>query len=287
MFPFKILFFFITSLMFQLVFSEDVWAWGPAIHTVIACRILDEVSQILPAISRILQLFPLEYLYGSLAADFFVGKGEKKKDGHSHNWETGFRFLGEAKDEREAAYAFGFLSHLSSDVVAHNYFVPSLIHRASTWKRMGHLYWEAKADYFVGPVYMRVARDVLSMEQLGCDDLLKSAVQKSRNGLKARRHLFTQSVKVSDYLCSFQPMFQTNSRYRYRISLQYMAFMINLSYRLVRDFLSHPDSSPCLSYDPIGSQNLGLASRNTILSKLFRVPRPICQFKVDQELLEI
>jgi len=229
--------------MFQLVFSEDVWAWGPAIHTVIACRILDEVSQILPAISRIVQLFPLEYLYGSLAADFFVGKGEKKKDG--------------------------------------------LIHRASTWKRMGHLYWEAKADYFVGPVYMRIARDVLSMEQLGCDDLLKSAVQKSRNGLKARRHFFTQSVKVSDYLCSFQPMFQTNSRSRYRISPQYIAFMINLSYCLVRDFLCHPDSSPCLSYDPIGSQNLGLASQNTILSKLFRVPRPMCQFKVDQELLEI
>ena len=28
-----------------------------------------------------------------------VGKGQKQKPGHPHNWETGFRFLGEVIDE--------------------------------------------------------------------------------------------------------------------------------------------------------------------------------------------
>jgi len=287
MFFVKILFFLFTSLICQLIFTDGAWAWGPAIHTVIGCQILDEVRHIFPLIARIIQSFPLEYLYGSLAADFFIGKGQKKKDGHSHNWETGFRFFDEARDDRETAYAYGFFSHLAADVVAHNYFVPNLIHSVSTWKRMGHIYWEVKADQFVDPVYMRVARDVLSMEELGCDDLLKSAVRTSRNGLKTRKHLFTQTVKLSDFLSCSQPIGMVNRSSRYQISQEYLIFMINLAYSLVKDFLTHPGSSPCLSYDPIGSRNLRLASRNGILSKLFNIPRPMYRFSVDQELLEL
>ncbi len=287
MFLTKVVFFFSIFFIFNLIFAEGAWAWGPAIHAVIACRILDEVSQILPVIAGIIQSFHHEYVYGSFAADFLVGKGQKKKDGHSHNWETGFRFLKESRDEREAAYAYGFLSHLAADVVAHNYFVPDLINKASTLKRMGHLYWEARADYLVGPVYMRIARDILSMEQLGCDDLIKLAVGKRRNGIKARRHLFIQSVKLSDFFSCSQPMFLINRGSRYQISYKYLAFMIDLSYRLVKDFLNHPYSSSCLSYDPIGSRNLRLAGRNKIISKIFKIPRPIYRFTVDQDLLKL
>ena len=287
MFLAKVIFFFSISFIFNLIFADGAWAWGPAIHTVLACGILNEVSQILPVIGGIIQSFRHEYIYGSFAADFLVGKGQKKRDGHSHNWETGFRFLKESKNEREAAYAYGFLSHLAADVIAHNYFVPDLINQASTLKRMGHLYWEVRADYLVGPVYMRIAKDILSMKQLGCDDLIKLAVGKRRNGIKARRQLFTQSVKLSDFFSCSQSMFLINRGSRYQISNEYLIFMINLSYRLMKDFLNHPFSSPCLSYDPIGSRNLRLASHNKIISKIFNIPRPKHRFNVDQELLKL
>jgi hypothetical protein len=287
MFLLKVISFLFVSLIFQLTLAEGAWAWGPAIHTAISCKILEEVSQILPLIARIIQPHPLQYIYGSLAADFFVGKGQKKKNGHSHNWETGFRLLDEAGDDKEAAYAYGFLSHLASDVVAHNYFVPNLVHKASTLKRVGHIVWEFRADHLVGPVYMRIAKDILSTEWLGCDSLLKLAVGKRGNVLKARKQLFTQSVKLSDYLCGLQPVFTINKMSRYQISHQYLAFMISLSYRLAKDFVTHPSTSPCLSYDPIGSQNLRLASENAILSRLFPIPRPMRQFLVDQELLDV
>ena len=287
MFMLKVIFSLSIFLLLQLVITSGAWAWGPAVHTVIACGVMEEISKILPAIARIIQSFPLEYIYGSLSADFFVGKGQKRKEGHSHNWETGVRFLGEVKDYREAAYAFGFFSHLAADVVAHNYFIPSLIHSSSTWRRMGHLYWEFMADNSVAPVYMKMAKDVLSMDQLGCEDQLKSAAGKSGNGLRARKHLFTQSIKLSDFLfCSQAPFFE-NRESRYQIPPEFLFFMIKLSYRLVKDFLTRPDSSPCLSHDPIGSQNLHLAGRNGIKSKLFNISRPICRFNVDQELLKL
>jgi hypothetical protein len=284
---FRIVFLIPILLILQWVVPEGAWAWGPAVHTIISCRILDGLAQLFPIIREIIQPFPLEYIYGGLAADFFVGKGQKKKHGHSHNWETGFRFLAEAGDDREAAYAYGFLSHLAADVVAHNYFVPNLIHRASTWKRVGHLYWEGVADHCVSPNYGKLAREVLDMEELGCDDLLKSAVGKRRKGLKTRRQLFKQSVKLSDFLNGTEPMFLVNKASRYQISQDYVFFMLDLSYRLVKDFLTHPDSSPCLSHDPIGSHNLRLASRNGFLSKLLNIPQPMYQFSVDRELLKL
>ncbi len=287
MFLVKILVFLVISLLYHLIVTEGAWAWGPAIHTVIGCTVLDELGHILPPIARVIQSYPLEYLYGSLAADFFVGKGQKRKDGHSHNWETGFRFFDEAGDDRETAYAYGFLSHLAADVVAHNYFVPNLMRSVSSWKRMGHIYVEAKADQFVGPAYTRIARDLLSREELGCDDLLKTAVGTSRNGFKTRKHLFTQTVKFSNFLNYSQNIGFGNRSSRYQISNEYLVFMINLAYRLVKDFLTNRESSPCLSFDPIGSKNLSLASRNGILSRLFNIPRPMVLFAVDQELLQL
>ena len=286
MFFIKIVFILIGVSVLNLVFAEGAWAWGPAAHTIISCKILEGAAQIAPVFVKILRTFPLEYLYGSLSADFFVGKGQKSKNGHSHNWDTGFRFLQEAKDDQEIAYAWGFLSHLAADIVAHNYFVPNLIQMLPTGKRMGHLYWEAKADYIIGPAYMRMAKDVLTMDHLGCDDLLRLAVGKRTNSLKARRHIFTHTVKFNDFLYS-QPLRFANKRLRYRISQVYLSAMIGLSARLVKDILENPETSACFSFDPIGSKNLRLASRHVVLSKLFNIPRHNHQFTVDQELLEI
>jgi hypothetical protein len=287
MFLLKILVFLCVSVLCECVFANGAWAWGPAVHTAIGLRIIDEIGYVLPAIARVIQTYPLQYLYGSLAADFFIGKGQKKKDGHSHNWETGFRLFEETVDDSEAAYAYGFFSHLAADVVAHNYFVPELIHATSTWKRVGHIYWEARADQSMGVSYTRMARDLLRMEELGCDDLLQSVVRTSRNGFRTRKHLFTQTVRLSGFLSFTQSLGLGNIRFRYRIPEEYLAFMVDLAYRLVRDLLTHPGSSPCLSFDPIGSENLRLASCNGILSKLFNVRQPTYQFTVDQELLQL
>lgn len=269
------------------VLVDNAWAWGPAMHTAMACRILQDGIEILPAVSSIIQSFPREFVYGSLAADFFVGKGTKPKEGHSHNWKTGFRLLRKSNEERESAYAYGFLSHLAADVIAHNYFVPNLVHQVSTWRKMGHLYWEAKADRFLGPAYVSIASQILSKDELCCDGLLQAAVGKKGNGLKARRHVFTQTVRLSDFLSNSVPLMLLNMGTRYRISPSYLSFMAELSYRLVKDVLSRPYSSPCLSFDPIGSRNLRLAGRFAVLSRILDFHRPRLEFKVAHELLKV
>ena len=287
MFLVKILIILFIFVLKELIFSSGAWAWGPAVHTAISCNILESCAQILPCIASVIQSFPSEYIYGTISADFFIGKGQKKKKGHSHNWETGFKFLEEANSEKDTAYAYGFLSHLAADVVAHNYFVPDLIYRIPTWNRLGHVYSEAIAEKFVDPEYLRILIDVLSMNHLDYDNYLKSAEVRNSYGLKVRKHIFTQSVKASEYLYCLPIFYERGKILPYNIEDEHIPFMVDLSFRLVRDLLSYPESSVCLDYDPIGSDNLRLAGRNSLLSKLFNRGRFSFQFPIARDLLEL
>ena len=185
----KVLAFLGGYVLAQLSGPESALAWGPGVHTVTALSLLNDVSLILPAIAGVITQYPREFLYGCLAADFFIGKGKRKRAGHPHSWKGGITFLGEASDDREAAYAYGFLSHLVADVAAHNFFVPDLINTYPAGRKMGHLYWEIKADYLIGPGYLKIAKDVLSMDHKGCDDLLDLISGKKRNRLKTKKRL--------------------------------------------------------------------------------------------------
>ena len=288
MFFLKLIMLLGISFTVQLLCAEAALAWGPAIHTVTALSALDGVGMILPSVSGIITSFPLEYMYGSLAADFFIGKGKTGKAGHPHNWEGGFKFLNEAGDDREAAFAYGFLSHLAADIVAHNFFVPNLINSYPAWTRKGHLYWEVKADYLVGPNYIKIARDILSMDHKGCDELLSLIAGKRRNGIKAKKRIFKQSVKYSDYIYTTHSVFFGGKVVRWQEFQEYLALMVGLSCRLVKDFLSNPGSCPCLSYDPMGRQNLRLVRRRKrIFTRSFRTRRPSRRFTLDKELLKL
>ena len=271
---FKLLMILVSSVALQLLLFDIALAWGPAVHTVTALSVLDNVSMLLPSISGVLASYPLEYLYGCLAADFFIGKSKTGKRGHPHNWEGGFRFLGKAGDEREAAFTYGFLSHLAADVVAHNFFVPRLMVSYADKRRMGHLYWEVKADYLVGPSYIKIARDVLSMDHRGSDQLLRLIAGKRRKRLNAKKRIFTQSVRLSDYLYEAHPVFFAGKVVHLKDFRDYLALMVGVSCRVVRDFLQNPQTAPCLRYDPMGKRNLRSARRERSMARSFNARRP-------------
>jgi hypothetical protein len=162
-----------------------------------------------------------------------------------------------------------------------------MIHRVSNWKRIGHIYSEAVADKYIDPLYIKIARSVLTMDHLDCDKLLKSTVIRNSYGLRAKKHIYTQSLKLSDYLYCLPAFSEREKTSPYNVEDEYLDYMIGLSFRLVKDLLSYPDSSPCLSHDPIGSDSLRLASKNGIFAKLFNNRQTVYQFPVDQDLLEL
>ncbi len=281
----KLLIVFAVYLGIQFLRPDSAFAWGPGVHTAIALGSLDAAPMVLPSIGRIIAAFPIEYLYGSLSADFFIGKAKKKRAGAPHNWEGGFKFLSDASDDREMSYAFGFLSHLAADVIAHNYFIPNLMSAYPGKGKMGHLFWEIRSDYLIGTGYTSIANGVLNMDHQVCDDLLQLLGGKKRNRLKTKKRVFTQTVKFSDYLYTTRNLFFGPRATRGRVFHEYLAVMVDLSRRLVFDFLKHPDSSPCLHFDPMGTRNLLIAKGKRSFPRIFRPAATNHRFDIDEKLL--
>jgi hypothetical protein len=283
----KVLVFLAGYLIIQFIDAECALAWGPGVHTALALSSLNSAGLLLPSIAQVITSFPIEYMYGSLSADFFIGKGKKNYKRNPHTWEGGFRFMQEAKDDREAAYALGFLSHLAADVIAHNFFIPNLLSAYPGRGKMGHLFWEIRADYLIGSAFTRIARGVLDMDHRICDDLLKLIGGSRKNGYRAGKRFFSQTVKFSDCLHTTRDLFSETRVVRWRHFHGYLALMLDLSQGLANDFLKHPETSPSLLHDPMGSRNLLLAKKKQAFPRFSRVPRPVRRFEVDENLLHL
>ncbi len=239
-----------------ILWNQSAWAWGPGVHTATALGVLADLQSILPCIAEAIRSFPREFIYGCLAADFFVGKGSRSASKHPHNWQGGFAFLEGAKDDRERSFAYGFLSHLSADVVAHNIYLPEVIARNRETYIGGHFYAEILADYTVGPGYLRFARALLTQDMAECDHLIKAIASEGGRKMKARKGLFKGSMRFSGYFFTTRDMLgQRGMDYHARNAI---SVSVALSCEMVKDFLSRPFSAPCTMIDPLGPRNLGL-----------------------------
>jgi hypothetical protein len=156
-----------------LLVPSDAQAWGPLAHLSFSAQALQNLGSVTPSLRTVLQEFGDEFLYGSLAADIVVGKNMARYLYHCHNWRVGFNVFRQARAGAEQAFALGFLSHLSADTVAHNYFVPfktvSSFHKSST----RHAYWELRYDQRMDRDLSRLARQVSTRAIRGHDDFLE------------------------------------------------------------------------------------------------------------------
>ena len=271
----------------DLLICRSAFAWGPGVHTVIALRSLEVAGNATSIIGAIILSNPLEYLYGSLAADFFLMKAHLKSTRHAHHWEGGFALLGEANTDKEKAYAYGFLAHLAADVVAHNVFIPNLSNIFPSKRGGAHLYWEVRADYVVGPVYTRIAKNVLSTDQQACDDILRSIVSGRKRGLKTRKRIYAQSVKISDYLYDTVPTLFDKSTLRWDGFREYCLRMVMISSLFVEEFFQDPFNSVCLKYDPNGKSRLRRSKGKGLFSRFLRPRRPYLPVPKSSEIFRI
>lgn len=104
---------------------------------------------IAPVARALIEAFPGDYLYGCIAADIIVGKNRASYDVHCHNWQNGLRLQHAARTDASRALAYGFLSHLAADIVAHNYFVPYKIVESYDRRTTRHTYWEIRYEHVI------------------------------------------------------------------------------------------------------------------------------------------
>ena len=243
-----------------LLFPQDALAWGPGVHMAIGNNVLAHLHLFAPALSSVLAAHPEQYLYGCLSADIFIGKGCSYTPTHSHNWDTGRALLRQARDAETQAYAYGYLSHLAADVIAHNYLVPNILGFSAGRGKFAHTYVEMLADLQVECPRKQASR-IFRVPHPSADETLVLAVGQKNFPFTIKKRIFRQSLRLVEKRSYKNSLRAFRSLLPFASKEVFIAEAISYAQDLVFDLLQNPMRSPVLECDPIGSSNLSQVRR--------------------------
>lgn len=238
-----------------LAVPTDAHAWGPGAHLAIGQAALENLCLLPALIAQLLLRHTNSFLYGCLSADIFIGKGTRFKPGHSHNWTTGFKLLNTAEDPRTLAYAYGYLTHLAADVVAHNYYVPNMLWNMPYGGNASHVYVEMHTDMKIdwSP---DLALALFREPNRTSEGVLLSATEQKRWSFLIKKRLMMGSLNLAARKGWDNSLDLAERMMPWPHNTGYRQEMLDLSTRTALHFLRDPKASPALSFDPIGSRNL-------------------------------
>lgn len=186
------------GLLFLLLLPADAHAWTPGAHIYLGEAALGNLGLLPAATAELLQRYPLDFLYGSIAADTSIAKKYAPIGRHAHSWHVGQEIHDVAESERLRAFGLGYLAHLAADIVAHNYFVPRQLVLTGMAAGVGHSYWESRVDAHLGRRYSKLARDLLRLDQREADTHLNRLLAPTLFSVQTSRRLFRGMVRLTE-----------------------------------------------------------------------------------------
>ncbi len=187
-----------VALLLALI-PHDAWAWSPGTHNVLGQSVLANLQSLPGYLAALLEAHPLDFLYGSIAADTSFAKKYAPVGRHSHAWHVGQEIVELAGSDALRAFGFGYLAHLAADCVAHNFFVPRQLVLTSSTRALGHSYWEGRFDMHIGEAAARTAREVLAGDHGAADEHLDRIISPTIFSVSTSRRLFHGMVQLTDW----------------------------------------------------------------------------------------
>jgi hypothetical protein len=250
------------ALLLVGVLPEPAAAFGPATHIFIGRHLLDMLTLVPEGIGALLRAYPQSFLYGSVAADISFAKKYVPAGRHCHFWHVGEEILHAAENDRLRAVAYGYLSHLAADTIAHNFFVPRQLLLTSSTKALGHGYWEHRLDTQLGEPFGTIAREVvLEYDHSEADQLFDSVLSGTIFSFETNKRIFRGMIRAQDnerWKAVFDRVLQNS---RWDLAPDTIDAYTSLAFDFVVDYLQRGRDSVAAGYDPVGDFNLGLAKK--------------------------
>ena len=246
-----------------LLVPETAFAWGPATHTQIGLEVLRSLDLFPVQIAAAIARHPIDFLYGSLAADISMAKKYAPVGRHCHHWHVAreiYRTAGQ--DEQLKSAMTGYLCHLAADVLAHNTFVPRMLLLTPSTRALGHSYWEHRMDADVVPEYAQLARWIVTrFDHSRTDQLFHRVLSSTLFSFSTNRRIFRGMIRISGNE-SWHSVFDTvidNSRWDLDPTevVRYQRY----GFEMVADFLLRDEVSRAAAEDPIGDRSLAEAKK--------------------------
>ncbi len=182
-------FILLLILGFTLVPSLS-FAWGPMTHMYLGNEIFAYAPLIPAGIFSLLRTYRQDYLYGNLMADSILGKKYLPVDKSSHSWDVGIRLLEQAHAWPEKAFAYGYLSHLAADTVAHGILTEDT-------KNIEHAWLEMKADSMINKAYWLQSVSFSKAVQQRNDLFLENTLDRYLFSFKTNKRIYKSMVFLS------------------------------------------------------------------------------------------
>lgn len=261
-------------------------AWGPGTHVYLGLELLASLDLVAPAVASLLSAHPVEFLYGSVAADIPIGKRYAADERHPHAWSTGWEMYGEAgPDSALRASAVGYLTHLAADVTAHEVFVPRMLLLTASSRGVGHSYWEHRMDREIAPEHLPLARSlVLDRNNRDADELLDRVLDRTLLSFSANRRIFHGMVRMLDddrWQTFFGALTDIS---RWELEPPVARSLMRSTFAGAVSFLRGGRASDVVERDPTGEAPLDLAKsvRRRILRREGLASRPALRDAADR-----
>jgi hypothetical protein len=249
------------AFLLVLVTPEALWAWGPPTHAWLGSQILGNL-QILPLVIReLLRDHPYHYLYGSLSADITFAKRYVHYSRHCHNWNVAYEILDRAETRPLQSFALGYMSHLAADTIAHNVFVPRQLVSTPLSSNLGHTYWEYRFDVTFDDRYLRLAREIVTMDHEEPDELLENVLTQAFFSFHTNKKIYSHILHLSNQERWHTLWVRLSDRSRWELDEEAVSRYADLSLRYVEDFLRRGAGSLSQNLDPVGHERLTVAKK--------------------------
>jgi hypothetical protein len=257
-----------VTLLLLLVTPDHAFAWGAGFHLQIGSSVLNNLQALRPALATLLSEYPLDFLYGCIAADITIGKKFTSYLQHCHRWPVGLKILHSARSRKQEACAFGYLTHLAADTVAHNYFVPYKIMRSFSSLTMKHAYWEIRFENFIDKEIWEIGKKVCQEHYRANDELLRKVLSDTIFSFGTNKRIFN-SILLLSRLEKWQAMLKTVSNSSsYTLEDTDRQEYTALSEEAAFDYLNNREKSRYFFADPTGERALATAE---IIRKNLRI----------------
>jgi len=238
------------------LFPSVAHAWGPGAHMTYALHALANLSLLAPPIRALLKKFPDTFLYGTVAADIILGKKFAGDLYHCHNWDVAFKLLEAADEEREKAFIYGYLGHLSVDTVAHNFFVPYKIIRSYETMTLRHTYWEMRFDLKMDEKVWTVFEEIAEKDFVQLDQFLEKSLKRSLFSFKTNKRIFDSLLlvqRMNKWRNAAEVLTQKSS---YELEEKEVREFKSLCFEVLIEFFQDPQKARVLHADPAGKLKL-------------------------------
>ena len=249
----------VLVLICLVLFPSEAWAWGIGVHLQVGSWVLDNLHQVPEQLRNLLAAYRHDYLYGCISADITLGKKHTHYLKHCHSWRVGKKVLAAAETDAQRACAWGYLSHLAADSIAHSYFVPYKLMLTYNTVMLKHTYWEMRFEACVDPQVWPLARSIGRRDFSPNDAMLRRVLADTIFSFGTNKRIFN-SMLLLTRLQQWQKMLRSlaeNSKWG--ISEAEKVENLDLAQQAALSILQDPEGSSYLQADPTGERALAAA----------------------------